>query len=80
VDEHALTTRPGAAEIVPITREPIRLGQFLKLAGAIGSGSDAKGALEAGGVRVNGAEERRRGRSLRRGDRVEIAGRRLQVG
>ena len=63
-----------AARPVEVREEPIRLGQFLKLAGIVGSGSDAKTALGAGMVEVNGVEERRRGRQLRRGDTVNFEG------
>lgn len=66
--------------VVPITDEPIRLGQFLKLAGIIGNGSDAKPALSLGMVEVNGVIERRRGRSLRRGDVVTVDEVSVEVG
>jgi ribosome-associated protein len=67
-------------EAVPIRTEPIRLGQFLKLAGAIGNGSDVKPLLEEGLVEVNATTERRRGRQLVRGDLVVVAGRAFRVG
>ena len=53
---------------VPIRDETIRLGQFLKLAGLIDSGADAKAAIADGLVIVNELVERRRGRQLRSGD------------
>ncbi len=53
----------------------IRLGQFLKLADAIGSGSDAKALLAAEAVTVNGQVESRRGRQLRPGDVVAVGSR-----
>ncbi|RWA17482.1 hypothetical protein MELE44368_04885 [Mycolicibacterium elephantis DSM 44368] len=58
-----------------ITDGTIRLGQFLKLAGLIESGADAKGVVANGLVTVNGEVERRRGRKLQVGDEVSIAGR-----
>lgn len=58
-----------------ITDDTIRLGQFLKLAGLIDSGADAKGVIANGLVSVNGEVERRRGRKLQVGDEVSIAGR-----
>jgi ribosome-associated protein len=64
---------------VPIRDETIRLGQFLKLAGLIDSGADAKAAIADGFVRVNDAVEHRRGRQLRAGDTVEFDGRRARV-
>ena len=57
---------------VPLDREGIRLGQFLKLAGLIDSGADAKAVLASGAVSVNGEPETRRGRQLRRGDVVTL--------
>lgn len=64
---------------VPIRDETIRLGQFLKLAGLIDSGADAKSVVADGLVIVNGTVERRRGRQLRAGDTVEFNGRRARV-
>ena len=70
----------GAPEDVPIRDESIRLGQFLKLANLVDSGSDAKPLLMNGAVQVNGEVETRRGRQLVTGDVVECAGRRVRVG
>ena len=52
----------------------IRLGQFLKLANLIESGSQAKEVVAAEQVLVNGELETRRGRQLVRGDVVELVG------
>jgi ribosome-associated protein len=54
--------------------ESIRLGQLLKLVDAVPSGAQVKDVLTAGDVRVNGEPEERRGRQLRRGDVVSVAG------
>ena len=59
---------------VPIHDESIRLGQFLKLANLVESGSEAKPLIAAGMVRVNDEVETRRGRQLVRGDVVQVAG------
>jgi ribosome-associated protein len=64
---------------VPIRDETIRLGQFLKLAGLIDSGADAKAVIADGLVIVNDSVELRRGRQLRSGDTVEFGGRRARV-
>lgn len=48
----------------------IKLDQFLKWAGAIDSGGQAKVAIQGGQVQVNGETEIRRGRKLRKGDTV----------
>jgi len=65
---------------VPIRDETIRLGQFLKLAGLIDSGADAKAVIADGLVIVNDEIERRRGRQLRSGDSVTFDGRVARVG
>jgi ribosome-associated protein len=69
-------------ETVVINTAMIRLGQFLKMANLVGTGGEAKLRIQQGEVKVNGEVERRRGRQLRAGDQVEIAGqvRRLQTG
>ncbi|KQY09461.1 RNA-binding protein [Mycobacterium sp. Root135] len=59
-----------SARDVPISSDSIRLGQFLKHAGMIDSGADAKGVIADGLVRVNDTVEIRRGRQLRHGDTV----------
>lgn len=59
---------------VPIRDESIRLGQFLKLAGLIDTGADAKSVIGDGMVTVNGDIETRRGRQLRNGDVVSLGG------
>jgi ribosome-associated protein len=62
----------GAMSEVPISDDVIRLGQFLKLAGLADSGAQARELLEDGAVTVNGQDESRRGRQLRRGDVVVV--------
>jgi ribosome-associated protein len=59
-------------EDVPIRDGSIRLGQFLKLANLIDSGSDAKELMIQGLVSVNGEVETRRGRQLVQGDVVSL--------
>ncbi len=56
--------------IVHVERYPIRLGQFLKLAGAVQDGVEAKIEIANGQVCVNGIVEERRGRQLGHGDRI----------
>lgn len=65
---------------VPITDESIKLGQFLKLANLVESGSEAKQLLAGGVVRVNGEVETRRGRQLEPGDVVSVAAQSARVG
>ncbi|MDO9456883.1 RNA-binding S4 domain-containing protein [Nocardioides sp.] len=64
---------------VPIEDESIKLGQFLKLANLVESGSAAKDLLAAGVVKVNGVAETRRGRQLVNGDLVTLAAQSARV-
>jgi ribosome-associated protein len=64
---------------IAIRGETIRLGQLLKLAGVIDSGSAAKELLATEVVRVNGERETRRGRQLQPGDLVGVAELELRV-
>jgi ribosome-associated protein len=57
---------------VPITEDPIRLGQFLKLAGLAEDGGHARALLGAEEVQVNGRVETRRGTQLKPGDVVAV--------
>ena len=60
---------------VPTRNGEIRLGQLLKLADLVDTGGDVRALLDSGAVSVNGEVERRRGRQLRGGDVVQVAGR-----
>ena len=70
---------------IPIRGHAIRLGQLLKLAGVVDSGSEVKALLAAEPAYVNGEPEVRRGRQLTLGDTVRLGDgatrrKRLQVG
>ena len=58
-----MTERPG-----------LRLDQFLKLRGLVGSGGQAKLLIQDGEVLVNGEPETRRRRKLADGDIVRVEG------
>lgn len=60
------------ASEIPILGETIRLGQLLKLAGVVDSGSEVKALLAERPVLVNGEPETRRGRQLHGGDRIAV--------
>jgi ribosome-associated protein len=60
------------AREIPIRGQMIRLGQLLKLAGAVDSGSEVKALLATETVWVNGDPESRRGRQLFVGDLVRV--------
>ena len=48
----------------------MKLDQFLKWKNLVSSGGEAKIFIKSGSVRVNGVIETRRGRKLKRGDKV----------
>ncbi len=57
----------------------IRLDQFLKSQGVVGTGGQAKLIIQDGLVQVNGSTETRRRRQLRAGDVVQFEDVRLVV-
>jgi len=57
---------------IPIRDETIRLGQLLKLAGIVDSGSEVKALLAEEPVWVNRQRETRRGRQVHLGDTVRV--------
>jgi ribosome-associated protein len=80
VYSHAIPTRDGKQmNTDPDGRPLIRLDQFLKLSGVVGSGGQAKVLIQQSAVKVNGVVETRRGRKLRPGDVVECEGESLTV-
>ena len=56
---------------VPV-RGRIKLGQFLKLAGLVEDGAEARVAIQSGDVTVNGQGDARRGHALDDGDLVVV--------
>lgn len=64
---------------IAIRGEMIRLGQLLKLAGVVDSGSEVKAFLASEPVCVNGEREARRGRQLHPGDTVRVGEHELRV-
>ncbi len=59
-------------EKIYIRDEFIKLGQALKLAGAVGSGVDAKIEVQSGNVKVNGQVCTMRGKKLYEGDVISF--------
>jgi len=57
----------------------IRLGQLLKLAGIVDSGSEVKAFLTTERVLVNNQPEARRGRQLHPGDTVRLGAHELRL-
>lgn len=64
---------------VVVNDSAIRLGQLLKLAALVDTGSEAKELLATGTVEVNGEVETRRGRQLQDGDEVRAGDRTVRV-
>lgn len=56
---------------VEITREPVELYKVLKFEGMAASGGEAKAAVAAGAVRVNGGIETQKRRKVVAGDTIE---------
>lgn len=59
---------------IPVKKAPIDLDQFLKLAGVVASGGEAKYMIGEGFVTVNDEPESRRRRKLAIGDVVNVEG------
>lgn len=72
----------GSADIPTITvRElPIELCQFLKFGGLASTGGEAKTAITAGRVLLNGVVETQKRKKLLAGDKVTLDGKSLIVG
>lgn len=64
---------------VHIQTEFIKLDAFLKFAGLVGTGGEAKLRIQEGEVSVNGAVCTMRGKKLRVGDTVELLGKQVTV-
>ena len=58
----------------PIKTEFIKLDAFLKFAGLVGTGGEAKIRIQEGQVTVNGEVCTMRGKKLRPGDTVALLG------
>ena len=59
---------------VVVNSEIIKLDSFLKWAGAVSLGSEAKILIQSGEVKLNGTVEIQRGKKLRKGDIIELNG------
>lgn len=59
--------------------EFIKLGQALKAAGLVESGSEAKEVIQDGLVQVNGETDTRRGKKLYAGDVVTFNGEEINI-
>ena len=66
-------------QIIEITTEFIRLDSLLKLGGAMDTGGQAKFVIQNGEVTVNGETCTMRGKKIRPGDKVTLAGNTVSV-
>ena len=64
---------------VEIHTDYIKLDALLKYAGAVETGGLGKELVTSGEVQVNGELCRMRGKKIRRGDRVQIGGKEIEV-
>ncbi len=67
------------ADEASVEREPLRLDQYLKILGVVGTGGHAKFLIQNGEVLVNGEVETRRRCKLFIGDVVEVGGQQFLV-
>ena len=66
-------------EKLAITTEFIKLDAALKFANLVGSGGEAKTVIQDGYVLVNGEVCTMRGKKLRPGDTLELAGVKIEI-
>lgn len=64
---------------IKLREDYIKLGQALKAAGLVDSGSDAKSEILDSKVKVNGQVETQRGKKLHEGDIVEYDGQQIKI-
>lgn len=64
---------------VKINTEIIKLDAFLKWAGIVGQGSEAKMYIQNGEVKLNGNVETQRGKKLTKGDIIEFEGENYKI-
>ncbi|SKA91403.1 ribosome-associated protein [Clostridium sp. USBA 49] len=64
---------------IKINTEIIKLDSFLKYAGIVNMGSEAKIYIQTGKVKVNGEIELKRGKKLKKGDIIEIEGENYKI-
>lgn len=66
-------------QTIQLREDFIKLGQALKAANLVGSGVEAKFAIQDGLVKVNGQVELQRGKKLYSGDKVEFDGETIYI-
>jgi len=64
---------------ITLREDYIKLGQALKAAGLVDTGSEAKEVIQQGEVKVNGEVSVQRGKKLTDGDLVEWKGQEIKI-
>jgi ribosome-associated protein len=64
---------------VILSKPAVELYKILKFEGLISSGGEAKAAIDAGLVKVNGEVETRKRRQINAGDIIEFGSEKLQM-
>ena len=64
---------------VILSKPAVELYKILKFEGLLSSGGEAKAAIDAGLVKVNGEVETRKRRQINAGDIIEVSGEKLQM-
>ncbi len=64
---------------VILSKPAVELYKILKFEGLTGSGGEAKAAIDAGLVKVNGEVETRKRRQINAGDIIELGSEKLQM-
>ena len=64
---------------VILSKPAVELYKILKFEGLLGSGGEAKAAIDAGLVKVNGEVETRKRRQINTGDIIEFGNERLHM-
>lgn len=64
---------------IAINTDIIKLDAFLKWAGIVVMGSEAKMYIQDGDIKLNGSIETQRGKKLKRGDIIEFQGQSYKI-
>jgi len=70
---------PPGFRVVELTRAPVELYKVLKFEGLVGSGGEAKAAVAAGLVTLNGVVETQKRKQIVAGDRIEFGDDKIQI-
>jgi ribosome-associated protein len=69
---NGVSDAPAGFRVVELTREPVELYKILKFEGMVGSGGEAKAAIAAGLVKLNGEIEIQKRKKVVSGNTIEF--------